>query len=207
VPLPSLVTRPLTLSLLVVIVRTTTTEFRNQDGSIADNPSDSKGSGDSSKWKIAVGVAVPLAVIAAALAAFLLWKRRQRRRAAVPPTEPVSEHRTSTAPTPVSRKPVASPAVSALSGPTEVSGQGVRQELNPQGVDAIPTAPPAYTGGRHEVQGEVRGLGSRAELQDQELRGPDPAVEVSGQGRSSELAGVYERPRSELPGNDRFQHN
>jgi hypothetical protein len=186
----------------IVTVTSVSTAYVNPDGTKADGPNGSKGGGgDDSKWKIAVGVAVPLVAILAAVAGWLFWKRRQRARNAASvtgaPTNPPSEHlHASASPppmtgTPISRKPVASPTVSALSNPTEVSGEGVRQELNPQGVDAIPTAPPAYTGGRHEMQG-------------QEIRGPDPRVEVSGLGRSTELPSVYERPRSELPGNDQF---
>ncbi|KAI9163045.1 hypothetical protein HJFPF1_04643 [Paramyrothecium foliicola] len=181
----------------VVIQQQTSTAWVNPDGSPAQPPG-SSGGGDDSKWKIAVGVVVPVVVILAAVAAWLIWRRRRRAKQNPNPPAENFQHQTSPPPmteTPISRKPVASPAVSSLSQPTEIHGNSIRQELNPQGVDALPTAPPVYTGGMHEAAGQSTWP---------ENHMVSPISEVSGAGQAPELPGAYERPRSELPGNNQF---
>lgn len=166
----------------------TSTLWVDSDGSPAKL--DSSDDSSSSAIKIGVGVAVPVVVLSAA-AIFTWWflrRRRQQKLAHSHPPEYVSpnDNNAQTPPpmsiSPVSRKPVASPTVSSMTGGTnELPNNGVRRELSGQEIHtftAVVPSPPVQRPGQHEMQGE----GWQPEVD-----GQNRWTEVSGEGRPSEL--------------------
>ncbi|SPJ85667.1 uncharacterized protein FTOL_11449 [Fusarium torulosum] len=205
-----------------VIVQATSTYWVNSDGSAVSAKNKDDGSG---VVKIAVGVAVPIAVLLAA--GMFTWccikRKRQRTAQHINVTHPLSEVATgggptvvaASAPTPerrdtLPRKPVGAStisSVSSLSRTNELSGTGVQPELSGREIHPFPRmspSPPIQMAGQHEMSGQ----GWRPNL---EMDGRDARVEMSGEARPPELPG-YASPapaytphvqRWELPDNSR----